>query len=222
MTTVAELEATADAGNELAKIQARVRDDVLTGETKAVVQGMGLESEATEATNDANTFIPLHHAYDGRVVSVPLYMLNQLNSLLSTRFPTDNSIPSQHQGQRVWFSDPQTDAAVDKPYMCALSENNPDEVKARMKAAGMNCDCRKPARYATTFEAEYHFERKHPRRFKSHQRYLEQSRGENSNAELKELIAAFTAALGPADTTPAPQETPVLEETHAQHPEPNS
>lgn len=194
MPTIKDLEARADAQGELDALKTANKDDVLTGDTRAAIGSLGLNASAVEVSNDANRWIPLHHAYDGRVTAVPLYMLNQMNSLLASRFPHDSDIPPEYRGQRVWYSD---SANVIKPetpsIMCALSVDQPDVMKEAMREAGLAANCRKPGRFRTQFEADYHFERKHPRRWAAYQRYLESKRQTASTDQIAKVLEALMA-----------------------------
>lgn len=196
MPTIKDLEARADAQGELDAMNQQTKDDVLTGDTRSAIGSMGLNTSAIEVTNDANKWIPLYHAYDGRVTRVPLYMLNQMNSLLAARFTHDSDIPPEYRGQRVWYSDP---ANVSKPeastILCPISADQPDEVKALVREAGLIADCRKPGRFRTQFEADYHFQRKHPRRWAAYQRYLEAQRQTASSDQIAKVLEALMASV---------------------------
>lgn len=184
---VAEAQAKADAKAAVAELKTTLRDDVLTSETKGAVANMGLGSTPVKATNDADMWVPLYHAYDGRAVPVPMYMVEKR---LTDRFSYDPAIPSEFHGGQVWFHYPQPNAVGDKPYQCRISIYGTEEMKEAMKAAGLMPVCRKPATFATQFEADEHFRIKHRRRWEAWQRYLAEAKGQDSGInQLVELLA---------------------------------
>lgn len=199
-----QLQAQAEAQDQLRSLKAAVRDDVLNSETKSGLGSIGMGANPQQATNDADIWVPLFHAYDGRAVRVPLYMLDQKNSYLAQRFPYSTDIPPEHRGKQVWFLPMNKPEYIDeeKPFMCPFSAAQPEEWKAQMAEYGFRCDCRKGydketnefTGFATAFEADYHAQRKHSRRWPAYQQALDRERSDRSNNQVAELIKAFTAA----------------------------
>lgn len=190
--TLAKAQAEADANRQLKKIQASIREDVLDGDTKQAVKRLGLESERTASTNDANKFITLYHAYDGRELPIPMY---QVAKRLQEVFPRTAEYPEEFWDEQVWLGYP-PDRVDETPReaQCRLSPNADEATKAEMKAAGLAPTCRKKVRgggFATQFEADEHFRVKHPRRWKSYERFQTLNESRKQGARMDALMTAL-------------------------------
>lgn len=191
--TVQRLQAEAEADAQVSELQAQPRVTRLEGEDLGTLRDAGLGASPVKATtNGADNFVTLYHAYDGRVWSGPMYMLGGPNGRLTLRFPTnDNSIPRQHRGKQVWLTDPPPADEQYRPFLCLLSPDQPDDVKAEMRAAGFRSDCSKPNGFFTKFEADEHFRKKHPRRWEAYQRHLTRAQQTESTDRITELARAI-------------------------------
>ena len=189
----ASAQAKAEAKAVVAQIQATVRDDVLNAETRSAVTQMGLGASPTKASNDADKYVPLYHAYDGRVVSIPMYMVEKR---LTDRFEEDDlTVDPEFRGEQVWFHTPQEVAFVDRSFFCRLSADGTEEMKAEMKTAGLAAVCRKPAKFSTQFEADEHFRIKHRRRWEAWQRYVTGNQSTQSANSVSDVIKALAREI---------------------------
>lgn len=189
--------------NELAaNIKAHLRGDVLTPETAGGLKAIGMGAEKIESTNGADIIVTLFHAYDGREIRLPLY---QVEHRIGQRFPRgDRDIPQEYWGGQVWFirSTGVTPEAGD--FLCKLSINGTDEQKDEMRAAGLRADCRKVVKsggFATEFEADEHFRKKHPRRWQAWQRYITVREQRRTAEMMSQAVAGMAAAAAPKTTT---------------------
>ena len=85
-----------------------------------------------------------------------------------------------------------------------------DEIKAEMKAAGLQQTCRKKLKndgYDTQFAADEHFRVKHPRRWAAYQRFVTQNAQRQTTASMASAVQAMSdmalRAAGAAQTAPA-------------------
>ena len=186
--TVASLQAEAEAEAQLADIKAQPRVTRVDSEDLGALRDAGLGASPVKATtNGADQFVTLYHAYDGRQWSGPMYMVG---NRLSLRFPNENDIPAKHRGKQVWLPTPPPREEQVRPFLCKLSAEQTDEVKADMREAGFRSDCPKPGGFFTVFEADEHFRKKHPRRWEAYQRHLEAQQRTQSSDRISELVRA--------------------------------
>ena len=192
-TVVKRLQAEAEADAQVADLRAQPRVTRVDSEDLGALRDAGLGASPVKATtNGADNFVTLYHAYDGRVWSGPMYMLGGPNGRLTLRFPTnDNTIPKQYRGKQVWLPDPPPAEEQYRPFLCKLSPEQPDDVKADMRAAGFRSDCSKPNGFFTQFEADEHFRKKHPRRWEAYQRHMNAQRQTQSSDRITELVQAI-------------------------------
>ena len=130
---VARAQARAEARAEMQELDATTRDDVLSPETKSAVAGLGMGASPMQATNDADKWVRLYHAFDGRSIPIPMYMVERK---LMDRFETGNDCAPEYVGTQVWFASPQPASEKEKPYHCRLSVSGNEDMKAEMLKAG--------------------------------------------------------------------------------------
>lgn len=188
-----DLQAKADAARQVEELRVQTRNDVVNGETAAAIRGIdGFDVSGQRSTNDADKMVALHHAYDGRTIRIPMY---QVEDRLLRRFERSDEIPNEYWGEQVWLLSPGEDTHEDNEFQCRLSPNASDGIKAEMKAAGLNANCRKRLKYngfATQFEADEHFRVKHPRRWRSYQTFMSQNAARSSGDQLAKAIEQLT------------------------------
>lgn len=205
----------ADARNQLEQfstVEGTSRDDVMASEQAQEAARMGFGTAPVKATNDANRYQKLYHAFDDREVSLPRYMVGQR---LTERFKQgDEEVNPEFWGKQVWLmqADPRRRPSVERTFQCRLSIRASDEFKAEMAKSGLTPTCRlapKGGGFDTQFQADEHFRVKHPRRWTSYQRWRTENVQTASADRLQETVAALlqgiaTAATGTA-AKPAPE-----------------
>lgn len=185
-----------DVAAQIDTMRAKVRDDVLDGDTVAALKSAlpGIGTESTRATNGADIMVKLYHRYDGREIEVPSY---QAPRYATNRFPRDETIPREHWNKTVWGLTPDFSEREQQTYefQCRLSRNQQDEkIKDEMRRAGLAMTCRKRLKdggYATQFEADEHFRVKHPRRWRSYQLFM----GRDVTAHGADAMTAAVQAM---------------------------
>ena len=183
------MQAKSEAAEQMAEIKSQVRNDVVTGETAGEIGAIGMGVSPVQATNGADVYITLYHAYDGREVSLPSYMVEQR---LTLRFPrNDSAIPPEYRGKQVWLAKRVKAMDDPKPFMCRLHVDQTEEIKAEMLKAGFTPTCRKGPGFRTQFEADEHFRIKHPRRWTAYERAMTVARESRSSDQLSTLVEAF-------------------------------
>lgn len=181
---IEQAQAEAEAENSMNDLITTIKDNVNTSEFTNAVNSMGLKADSIEGSPEALTYTKLYHAYDDRVIPVPLFMVKKR---LTDRFSkNDRSIPEKFRGKQVWFVTPQKGAEKVRPFLCRLLVDGTEETKAEMLAAGLLPVCSKPARFATMFEADEHFRMKHRTRWAAWQRHLDST---NTSASALERLA---------------------------------
>ena len=178
------------------QITALVRDDVLTPEVRAGIQELGAGVEAVKATNGADNIITLYHAYDGRAVPMPSYMLK---NRLEVRFPYSDDYPADFRGEQIWFLTPQPSESAARPFACPLSSSANEEQRAEMESfgltGGVNMKCSKRQGFQTQFEAQEHFRKRHPRRYQAYQDAAYRKQQLDAVQAQKDTSAAILTAL---------------------------
>lgn len=175
-------------------LQVKHQDDVVTGEERTQIRDLGMGIAPTKVTNEADKMVALHHVLDGRIVRVPKYMVPRM---LTFRFPVDNEIAPEFHRKRVWSTRRPANMPVDdRQFMCLLSTQQTDEVKAAVELAGLRSLCRKPIKFRTKFEADEHFRIKHRRSFAAYERYLSSKYAQDAQDNMTRLITAVLAGRG--------------------------
>lgn len=187
------------------------REDVLTPEVKGEIRGLGIGATPGRVTNNANRFVTLYHAYDGRSVPVPTYMGPQR---LTERFPAgDTTVPDEFRGKQVWFLRPQKTTSEAYDFQCRLSPNAAEDVREEVRRAGLAATCRKRLAhggFSTQFEADEHFRVKHPRRWAAYQRFLGIDTQKTAASNMETLVQAMTE-MARASAASAPAAAPAKE-----------
>lgn len=144
---------------------------------------------------DPSLLVILYHAYDGRVVTVPRFMAAHK---LAERFPAESFIPAKWHKQRAWFLEPQAEDQNRLNLPCMFHENQSEEVKALVRAAGLTPgSCRKnniPSEYAL----ERHMTLKHGEPFKAINRVRDRHREDewrNEQRRQNEAILELAKAM---------------------------
>lgn len=204
---IAALQRKAEEQDIAAQIDAmpgQVRDDVMDADTVGALKDMlPVGTERVRATNGADLMVNIYHRFDGRVVEVPSY---QAPRYCTTRFPREEPVPVEYWGKVVWGLDPAFSERDEVPgtFQCRVSLKAPDDIKAEMRAAGLNLTCRKRVAsggFQTQFEADEHFRVKHPRRWAAYQRFANRdvtARGSDAMVQavqaMQQMAAGFAAA----------------------------
>lgn len=153
----------------------------------------GLGATSTRASKDAEMMVTIYHAYDGRAKEVPKYQVPRLCTRL---FDPSDEVPEEYWNKPVWSYDedfPAEDTA-DYDYQCRLSPKS--EFAVEMKAAGLAAVCRKRlvhGGFATQFEADEHFRKKHARRWAAYQRFLTKNSADQGTNAIVAAVQAMQA-----------------------------
>lgn len=192
------MQAKAEAAEQMAEIKAVLRETRIEGDDQSALREAGLGASAVKATNGADRYITLYHAYDGREIPLPSYMVQDR---LTRRFDHDSSTPPEYRGKQVWLLRKPAGHDDPKPFMCRLHVDQAEEVKAEMLEAGFQPNCHQISGYRTQFEADEHFRKRHPRRWTAYERHLNGARqaaaitaASGANSELAEVFARFLEA----------------------------
>ena len=169
-------------------------------EAVSLLQREGLNvSKMSSSTNDAFRMATVYHAYDGRAIKVPVYMVDpsEGDSLLKRVFTSaDKDAPPEYIGKRVWYLKEQPTIRPEGTVRCLFSYYNDDAEKAKMLTEGFESNCRNKTKFPTRFEMDNHMRLRHPRRYNARTKFeLEKSAekqaasAENNTEALMLLIS---------------------------------
>lgn len=142
----------------------------LDAEAEAVAilkkEGLGT-TKLTSTEPDVFRMATIYHAYDGRSIKVPVYMVDpsEGDSLLKRVFTKDDKdAPPEYIGKRVWYLQEQPNLRPIGTNLCPFSYYNTPEAKAALLEEGFESNCRNKTKFLTKYEVENHVLKRHPKR----------------------------------------------------------
>jgi aromatic ring-cleaving dioxygenase len=172
---------------------------------RAQIVGEGFGVTDVEAkNNNADKYVTLYHAYNGKVRSrIPFYMVDtrEGTSLLFRTFTADDikndNADPKWVGQRVWHIKPQPTEDIVGKFNCPFSADADEATKAEMNERGFRCDCRKAVTFATRDEADRHVEKRHPRRYRILKEQIEKEEQRARDDSLATVLNALKEQMAP-------------------------
>jgi hypothetical protein len=185
-------------------VDTMVDADVEIAQLKSALASEGVAFTPLKATtNNADTYVTLYHAFDGRAVQrIPFYMVDTSEgaSRLRQTFTADDvknaNVGPEWIGKRVWYTTPQPTMDVQGKFRCPYSAFNPDEEKEALLERGFRSDCRKQITFATRDEVNRHVEKRHPRRHTAMMRLEEQEYRSRQDMIMQMLLEQRTEPKG--------------------------
>ena len=182
-------------------------------ESLAILKKEGLGATKLSALDtDVFRMATIYHAYDGRAMKVPVYMVDpsEGDSLLKRVFTKDDKdAPPEYLGKRVWYLQPQPNMRPIGTLRCPFSYFNDEDQKAAMLAEGFESNCRNKTKFLTKYEVENHVVKRHPKRHAARTKFdLEKSAEKqattaaNTNEALMVLVKELLAKQEPAKKAP--------------------
>ena len=168
-------------------------------EAVALLQREGLAvSKMTSSSNDAFRMAVVYHAYDGRSIKVPVYMVDpsEGDSLLKRVFTAeDKDAPPEYIGKRVWYLKEQPIIRPVGTFRCLFSFYNDDETKAKMLSEGFESNCRNKTKFPTRFEMDNHVRLRHPRRYTARTKFELEKSAEKQAASAENNTEALMVLI---------------------------
>lgn len=177
-------------------------------ETLAVLKREGLgTTKLTSLETDVFRMATIYHAYDGRSIKVPVYMVDpsEGDSLLKRVFTKDDKdAPPEYVGKRVWYLQEQPNLRPVGTILCPFSYFNDAPAKAKMLVDGFESNCRNKTKFLTRYEVENHVLKRHPKRHAARAKFDIEKNAEaqaitaaNTNEALMVLIKELAAKQAP-------------------------
>ena len=173
-------------------------------EALALLKSEGLTATKLTSTEpDVFRMATIYHAYDGRSIKVPVYMVDpsEGDSLLKRVFTKDDKdAPPEYVGKRVWYLQPQPNMRPIGTMLCPFSYFNDAETKAELLVEGFESNCRNKTKFLTRYEVENHVLKRHPKRHAARAKFDIEKNAEkvaataaNTNEALMVLIKELAA-----------------------------